>query len=475
MDTTDMLAELHSASAASATIHSGEETAWNDDLSPTIEGMTLEELDVGGSEFSWSSIASGPSASSADAPAVTLGTSGEEVAVAKETPPLNQPTASTATRTEHGSAPSMQKHSLYFWDSIMFKVEGVIFQLPKYRFVEDSEVFMKLVTTSEGDGVIELGVVLVEFESFLKAFLPRASAMYGPRSSLTKDEWISVLKLSTKWLFNDLRQLAISNLCCPHLPGSCLSLITDPIERICLAKEYNVYDWLLDGYQGVIQRLLSVDDPHAEPMTLTALEGKRIGMDVALELSGIAIRRMRLAERKAPLRDMKSQRSEEAARKKVEEEVREKAKAGAEVEAKRKAEAEQEKTRKEMEEKAAQRVLEEEVEKERAFKEAERKKEAEMELNRQGEKAKNEARSEEVEEPKSTEGLAQIPKRMSIKGRLAAEARKREVGEEEVRRMVAEWQEFKREREEEDRKRKDAEDRRLRALAEEELRRRQAF
>ncbi|KAH6894007.1 hypothetical protein BKA70DRAFT_1077901, partial [Coprinopsis sp. MPI-PUGE-AT-0042] len=88
-------------------------------------------------------------------------------------------------------------------------VEGVVFQLPKYRFVEDSEVFMEMVTTSEGAGVIELDVTLVEFESFLKAFLPRTSAMYDPEPILTKDEWISVLKLSSKWLFNDLRKLAI--------------------------------------------------------------------------------------------------------------------------------------------------------------------------------------------------------------------------------------------------------------------------
>ncbi|KAH6907066.1 hypothetical protein BKA70DRAFT_1563408 [Coprinopsis sp. MPI-PUGE-AT-0042] len=181
-----------------------------------------------------------------------------------------------------------------------FQVEGVVFQLPKYRFVEDSEVFMEMVTTSEGAGVIELDVSLGDFESFLKAFLPRTSAIYDPEPILTKDEWISVLKLSSKWLFNDLRKLAI---CYLSFPWMCPK---DPIERICLAKEYRVYAWLIQGYEQVIERLLTTDNPDGSPMTLNAQDGKRIGMEVALELSGIAIRRMRLAERKVPLRDTRS-------------------------------------------------------------------------------------------------------------------------------------------------------------------------
>ncbi|KAH6867909.1 hypothetical protein BKA70DRAFT_1029404, partial [Coprinopsis sp. MPI-PUGE-AT-0042] len=100
----------------------------------------------------------------------------------------------------------------HHWLNGMFQVEGVVFQLPKYRFVEESEVFIEMVAKNGGDGPIDLDVALVDFESFLKAFLPRASAMYNNRPKLTKEEWISVLRLSTKWLFNDLRQLAISYL-----------------------------------------------------------------------------------------------------------------------------------------------------------------------------------------------------------------------------------------------------------------------
>ncbi|KAH6903364.1 hypothetical protein BKA70DRAFT_1514263, partial [Coprinopsis sp. MPI-PUGE-AT-0042] len=164
-------------------------------------------------------------------------------------------------------------------------VQGVVFQLPRHRFVEASEAFTGIVTKSEDDVPIELDVALGDFESFLKAFLPRASAMYDDKPILTKDEWISVLRLSTLWLFrNALRELAINHLSAIEM---------DAIDRICLAKEHRVYDWLLQGYEQVIERLLVSDDPDGEPMTLTTQEGTRIGMDVALELSGVAIRRLR--------------------------------------------------------------------------------------------------------------------------------------------------------------------------------------
>lgn len=119
----------------------------------------------------------------------------------------------------------------------------------------------------------------------------RSSAMYDERPELSKDEWISALKLSTKWFFNDLRKLAISHLS---------SIWMDAIDRICLAKEYQVYDWLLKGYEQVVERLVTPKRTFTWRLnfvtkpkhTLTAHEGQKIGMEVALELSGIAIQRL---------------------------------------------------------------------------------------------------------------------------------------------------------------------------------------
>jgi hypothetical protein len=101
--------------------------------------------------------------------------------------------------------------------------------------------------------------------------------LYDERPTLTTDQWISVLKLSTKWFFNDLRKLAISQLS---------SIRMDAIDRICLAKEYRVYDWLLGAYERIVYQLVA---PTYFAQTLTAEDGKKIGMEVALELSGMAI------------------------------------------------------------------------------------------------------------------------------------------------------------------------------------------
>ncbi|KAH6894004.1 hypothetical protein BKA70DRAFT_1570743 [Coprinopsis sp. MPI-PUGE-AT-0042] len=515
MDTTDMLIKAHATSAASATANPGEETAgtcWSDDLSPTVEAMTLEELDVGGSEFSWSTVASETAIPISDTPtAISNPTLEGEVAVAEAPLTQNQSTASTRTRTEHASAPSIQKHSLYFWESITFQVEGVVFQLPKYRFVEDSEVFMEMVTTSEGDGVIELDVTLVEFESFLKAFLPRTSAMYDPEPILTKDEWISVLKLSSKWLFNDLRQLAIEHLHFPF-PHPGYWHITDPIERICLAKEYNVYDWLLDGYEQVVERLINFDDPDGEPRTLTTQDGKRIGMEVALELSGIAIRRMRLAERKVPLRDTRSDVldafkqefdcvREEGARFMTRSERLEEARKKAEEEA-------EVKHAKEAEEKERQKLNRETEIREEAEKELKRQEEgrrislakrvemlnsAEVPTLRLGRKAGRRVKREEAKDPKLGQECANPLSSGNAQplegeeadrieeerpGQLEREKAK-QVEEEEIKQLKVEI--AKRLEEEEmlefqkwERKREEEKDKKLQVLAEEELKKRRA-
>ncbi|KAG2017687.1 hypothetical protein CC2G_007178 [Coprinopsis cinerea AmutBmut pab1-1] len=61
---------------------------------------------------------------------------------------------------------------------------------------------------------------------------------------LDKDAWISVLKLSTQWRFNDVRKLAIRAL---------TPLLVDPVELVCLAKQYHIHDWLLSGYASLVE------------------------------------------------------------------------------------------------------------------------------------------------------------------------------------------------------------------------------
>jgi hypothetical protein len=116
------------------------------------------------------------------------------------------------------------------------------------------------------------------------------------QSALTEDEWTAVLKLSTQWRFINLRKLAIRHIS---------STEKDPIDRICLGKEYGVYDWVLEGYTQVIERLVSFDYmEHESPTTLDAQESERIGVETALKLSGIAIRRLRWCAPRPHMQDI---------------------------------------------------------------------------------------------------------------------------------------------------------------------------
>ncbi|KAH6867905.1 hypothetical protein BKA70DRAFT_1242816 [Coprinopsis sp. MPI-PUGE-AT-0042] len=373
MNTTDMLIKTHDMFAASITTNPGEETAgtcWSDDLSPTVETKTLEELDL--------------------------------PLVQKKHPPLNQLTPSTGTPEE----------------------------------------FMKVVTMSEEDGVIDLDLTLVEFDSFLKAFIPRASAMYDDKPTLTKEQWIAVLKWSTKWLFNDLRQLAISHLSSSYLPW--FHPITGPVERICLVKEYRLYEWLLQGYEQLAEGKLPLRDARSDVLDAFKEELDCVRQEVALFIT-------------------RSERLEEARRK-------------AEEEARKQAEEKEEETPKEAENEMG---------------------EADMELEFQANKARRKAQVEEIERQKREEAPAESPDRMVSEEegnsrRVVTEheasqpipkdeATELPVAEssgclkdEEAKRLGQEEQDKLR-RQEKRRKRQDEKNKKLQALAEEELRRRKGL
>ena len=79
------------------------------------------------------------------------------------------------------------------------------------------------------------------------------------------EAWISVLKLSTMWAFGKLRQKAIKRL------GK---LNVDPVEKVMLARNYKVEQFLVDGYGGLITRK---EGPSLE-------EAKVLGYEVVIQL-----------------------------------------------------------------------------------------------------------------------------------------------------------------------------------------------
>jgi hypothetical protein len=80
---------------------------------------------------------------------------------------------------------------------------------------------------------------------------------------MTKEGWISVLRLAEMWNFKDIRALAILKLTNEPM---------EPVEQILLAKTYVVPQWLRAGYYALATR----------SDVLSSEEAKRIGYETAV-------------------------------------------------------------------------------------------------------------------------------------------------------------------------------------------------
>ena len=83
--------------------------------------------------------------------------------------------------------------------------------------------------------------------------------------SMTDEEWISVLKLSTLWGFSGLREKAISQLSASTM---------GPVSWVELARKYQVKEWLITGYRDLVKR----------PANISMEESERLGWRTTVQL-----------------------------------------------------------------------------------------------------------------------------------------------------------------------------------------------
>ncbi|KAJ2924443.1 hypothetical protein H1R20_g12648, partial [Candolleomyces eurysporus] len=147
----------------------------------------------------------------------------------------------------------MMNEECSLWNTVFFKVEDTIFQVPQHRFTEHSEVFADMFLLPQaGDAESVEGkdkehpirlesYKAADFKALVKLLypLPAISDSY----SLTKDEWVGVLNLSTRWHMRKMRDYAISNL-------SKMSLTS--IEKVTLARDHEVAKWLKEGLNEIV-------------------------------------------------------------------------------------------------------------------------------------------------------------------------------------------------------------------------------
>ncbi|KAJ2930169.1 hypothetical protein H1R20_g6962, partial [Candolleomyces eurysporus] len=167
----------------------------------------------------------------------------------------------------------------HYWDFVTFSVEGCLFRLPKYRFVEESKDFWKGYQFDPDNELVpqaaeepEYTNVTINADTSSSPNLDQGQHVISLNDVTVDDfryflKWQSVLKLSTTWSFNDIRHQAIKEI--EAGDGGMTA-----VNQIILAKEYNVSEWLLTGYKTLITREETID----------LQEGEEIGLRNALQL-----------------------------------------------------------------------------------------------------------------------------------------------------------------------------------------------
>ncbi|KAI6095252.1 hypothetical protein EV401DRAFT_2062470 [Pisolithus croceorrhizus] len=183
----------------------------------------------------------------------------------------------------------ISRHSNFYISTVTFLVEDSLFKVPREPFEKESEVFCDMFSLPQGSSVVVEGTgdenpIRIDrtskddFEQLLKALLHRLAVNCSRRSIEAPnlphgiEQWTSVLKLSTAWNFERLRQAAIDALTESGIGA---------VDRVVLSQRYYIKNWLLPALNELARR--------PEPIILE--EAQRMGIDIALKLASVRERR----------------------------------------------------------------------------------------------------------------------------------------------------------------------------------------
>ncbi|KAK0494946.1 hypothetical protein EDD18DRAFT_1354940 [Armillaria luteobubalina] len=151
----------------------------------------------------------------------------------------------------------------HYWEHVVFQVENAFFKVPTHHFVTQSEVFADMLSlpqgpmaaTAEGqskENPIVLPVTEQDFRRLLRALYPLEAPDFP---TFNKEELVSLLKLSKLWAMKRVRKYGVENI------TKILDSI-DAVERVTLAREYSVEEWLRSGYMTLATRypVVSIDN-----------------------------------------------------------------------------------------------------------------------------------------------------------------------------------------------------------------------
>ncbi|KIM62352.1 hypothetical protein SCLCIDRAFT_25084 [Scleroderma citrinum Foug A] len=166
----------------------------------------------------------------------------------------------------------------FYMTFVTLQVEDCLFRVPRHTLEAQSTVFRDMfsfppppdteVEGSSDEHPIRLdGVAADEFRQLLKVLYPGPN---GPDLRQGSEEWISVLKLSNMWQFQQVRTLALQKL--PYK-----SVRKTAAEKVALAFQYDIEKWLLPGLNELARRQqpISVEDVQL------------LGLEVALKVAAV--------------------------------------------------------------------------------------------------------------------------------------------------------------------------------------------
>ncbi|KAL1751179.1 hypothetical protein FB107DRAFT_174278, partial [Schizophyllum commune] len=148
-------------------------------------------------------------------------------------------------------------------DGTIYNVHRYFFDAYSSRFAEDYLAEIDLV--DEEDNAITLSDVgRQDFDRFLSVIYPSAISV---RDIHTADEWLSVLRLATRWSFDDLRALSLHE----------LEPIASAVDKVVIARELGKPEWLVPALVDVCMA----------PEWLNLEDAERLGMPTVVEVGRI--------------------------------------------------------------------------------------------------------------------------------------------------------------------------------------------
>ncbi|KAH6908574.1 hypothetical protein BKA70DRAFT_1481830 [Coprinopsis sp. MPI-PUGE-AT-0042] len=153
---------------------------------------------------------------------------------------------------------------MYYVQNVVIGVAGKLYSVPKEALTSQSPVFEGMFDVGDragGEGgsddkpIVLEGYKSEEFECLLKILLHRSLEPFPPM--LSKQEWLSALKLATIWQMDKAGAQAYKNL--PLEAHVVRTIAIDrlspldlsPVEKIRYAREYHVSVWFKEGISAI--------------------------------------------------------------------------------------------------------------------------------------------------------------------------------------------------------------------------------